>query len=216
MIKNEIDQEIEDFIALTETEKEKIYKKIRYFYVSFFLLAAIIVCASVVNVIVAKKIKSQHQISQIGFCDEGFLPEDVQFEVTEKMIEYQVINFIELLRTIPDNFTDMQNSFSTARLYSRGEAQDQVVKNFYDWNIQEKIKEDFVSYVTINDIKKNINNEYEIHWKESVWQGGKFKFDVDYYGYFLYEILPPVYEEDLFANPSGIYITKYSLTKVSE
>lgn len=214
---NETDIEINTYLHLPQQEQQKINAKIKKLTASFFLLVILCCAVSILNYLLSVSERQTFRISQIGFCDEHIKnPQDLTFNVTDKMIEYQMINFIELLRSVPDSTSEMMTNFSTARRFCIGEAQSAVVRNFYDWNVSGKIKESFVSYITIENIKKNINNEFEIHWKESVWQAGKFKFEVRYYGYFIYEVQTPVYEEDLFRNPSGIYIKKYSLTKVSE
>lgn len=214
---NETDLEINRFLRLDETERKKTERKLKTLTAAFFLLCALALAVSAVHLMIAASDRQTFQISQIGFCDEHIKnPQDLKFEGTDKMIEYQIINFIELLRSVPSTAAQMMENFSAARRFCNGEAQTTVVQNFYDWNIRGKIKELFVSYITIENYTKNINNEFEVHWKESVWQGGKFQFEVRYYGYFIYEIIPPVYEEDLYRNPSGVYISKYSLTKVNE
>lgn len=165
------------------------------------------------DIILQKKVTPQIGIAGAG---EPFLLSESNFDLTQKMIDYQLIQFIKNIRTIPDNRDELFKNWQNAQDRTTGKARKKNEDNWRKWEVWNKFLDSFIVYVEVTKIIKMVNNIYEIQWKESKWKETSFYYDSFYYGNFTIEEILPETAEKMIRNPLGFYITDYNLTKTKE
>lgn len=135
------------------------------------------------------------------------------YRANKHQVAYYIGQLIERVRSVPTDPVVLRENWLDAYKFLAGDAINKMNAHGNDAEGFNRSTKDLARSVEITNIIHRSDETYQVRWREDTYVNGTHIGTDEYTGLFSYEIIQPKTEQELFANPLGVFVTDFSWSR---